>query len=620
MLPDANTRYTDKPVTLQEIKSITLDFMNKKHLKTLSTADLLGILGIITSRNRPTFYIQSDIELTTAGAVIPEIVNEFINNTTYDWGGPTKKTKIEKEKIKYAQAKILIEFLEFMIYTKRNNLSVKENMSVCYELYTNFFSTMNTRQPIYVKDFIFNHTCEIDNSKYGYNSKMPTKIPGVYILKRKYYDIIIKYNNHDYRRWSRQIHEEEDPALAIYKALYESIQTAQDKPTSSSNADSDGENDDDCEDEEEIMLVEDEQGEILEEELDERADQQTHQKKTYTPCLKIQRIPFYGAYVHDAKPQLNVSNPVTVMDATSLYPFAIVWINLGLESRVRYSTIKPLIDKNLVVENVDFIASHFSRSDDFPNSWRLHYDEGHDDYIRMNYVFYWCKRKSIMVEYYKDLIDLRVSYKRRGNTAMSNALKLIINSMYGTLAPRAQPSVTGMGRMFLHIGIHYLRDHFEDDTISILYCDTDSIFFMFKKTAREILALSNEERDASILKVNKHDFESARGKFFTKANEVLTNGTNRDMVIYVSIEFFNFINQYFAEYLNKRAHSYSYLNFETEKTFCPYLQNCRKKYIGFKANEAKLSLTMKGISEKNSSKLKILLNKSLCLVCWRLVA
>ena len=308
------------------------------------------------------------------------------------------------------------------------------------------------------------------------------------------------------------------------------------------------------------------------------------------------------------------------MDATSLYPFAIVWINLGLESRVRYSTIKPLIDKNLVVENVDFIASHFSRSDDFPNSWRLHYDEGHDDYIRMNYVFYWCKRKSIMVEYYKDLIDLRVSYKRRGNTAMSNALKLIINSMYGTLAPRAQPSVTGMGRMFLHIGIHYLRDHFEDDTISILYCDTDSIFFMFKKTAREILALSNEERDASILKVNKHDFESARGKFFTKANEVLTNGTNRDMVIYVSIEFFNFINQYFAEYLNKRAHSYSYLNFETEKTFCPYLQNCRKKYIGFKANEAKLSLTMKGISEKNSSKLKILLNKSLCLVCWRLVA
>ena len=177
MLPDANTRYTDKPVTLQEIKSITLDFMNKKHLKTLSTADLLGILGIITSRNRPTFYIQSDIELTTAGAVIPEIVNEFINNTTYDWGGPTKKTKIEKEKIKYAQAKILIEFLEFMIYTKRNNLSVKENMSVCYELYKNFFSTMNTRQPIYVKDFIFNHTCEIDNSKYGYNSKMPTKNP-----------------------------------------------------------------------------------------------------------------------------------------------------------------------------------------------------------------------------------------------------------------------------------------------------------------------------------------------------------------------------------------------------------------------------------------------------------
>lgn len=65
--------------------------MTKKRLKTLTTADILGILTIITSRNRPTFYIQSDIELTTTGAVIPEIVNEFMNDTTYDWGGPTKK-------------------------------------------------------------------------------------------------------------------------------------------------------------------------------------------------------------------------------------------------------------------------------------------------------------------------------------------------------------------------------------------------------------------------------------------------------------------------------------------------------------------------------------------------
>lgn len=44
-------------------------------------------------------------------------------------------------------------------------------------------------------------------------------------------------------------------------------------------------------------------------------------------------------------------------------------------------------------------------------------------------------------------------------------------------------------------------------------------------------------------------------------------------------------------------------------SFCPYLQNCRKKYIGFKANEKNLPLTMKGISEKNSSELKMQLNK-----------
>ena len=42
------------------------------------------------------------------------------------------------------------------------------------------------------------------------------------------------------------------------------------------------------------------------------------------------------------------------------------------------------------------------------------------------------------------MIDLRVSYKRRGNVAMSNALKIIINSMYGTLTPRAHVKLVEM--------------------------------------------------------------------------------------------------------------------------------------------------------------------------------
>lgn len=238
---------------------------------------------------------------------------------------------------------------------------------------------MNMKQPIYVKDFVFNRMCKIDYNKYGYHSNLPLESPGVYILKRKYYDIIMKYNAHDYRRWSRKIHDRDDPVLSIYNAIYETIQTVQEKSTSSTSQNID--DDDVQEAEEEEMIIEDEQGNEIEN-VDERAAFQ-QQKRVFIPPIKIQRIPFYGAYVHDAKPQLNVTNPVTVMDVTSLYPFAIVWTNLGPESRVRYSTIKPLIDKKLVVEDVDFIATHFSRSDDYPNSWRRHYEAGKHDYIEM---------------------------------------------------------------------------------------------------------------------------------------------------------------------------------------------------------------------------------------------
>ena len=76
----------------------------------------------------------------------------------------------------------------------------------------------------------------------------------------------------------------------------------------------------------------------------------------------------------------------------------------------------------------------------------------------------------------------------------------------------------------------------------------------------------------------------------------------------MSGEIFRFISTYFSDYLNNRAHKYIHLNFETEKTYCPFIQTCRKKYIGFKANEKDLPMTMKGISEKNSSKVKLALN------------
>ena len=294
-------------------------------------------------------------------------------------------------------------------------------------------------------------------------------------------------------------------------------------------------------------------------------------------------------------------------------------MNLGEETRVRYKTIKYFIDNNLVVENEHFTASHMSRSDDFPSSWRMHYDKGHHKYIEMNYIFFWRVKTSVMVDYYKDLIALRISYKRAKNTPMSNALKNVINSMYGTLPPRAQPAVTGMGRMFLHVGIRHLRDHFGDDTISIIYCDTDSVFFTFRKTAEEILHLSQHERDTNILKVDKHGLEAARGKYFTKAEDILRCASNREKMIYVSRETFNFIKDHFADYLNNRAHEYVLLNFETEKTFMPFLQKSRKKYIGFKANEEGSPLTNSGTSEKNSSKLAIhlmeLLTESLSNTC-----
>ena len=240
-LPDENDRYETNPITLQEIGTLTYKFLTKNRLKTLTTADLLGILSVITSRNRPTLSKHYDpTSFVSKNIVLDPIVKEFLNKTSYDWGG-LMKNNVKKNQIKFVQAKALIEFLEFIVFIKSYNLSVKENMMVCYDLFREHFSEMNKSDFLYVKDFIFEYMCDFDTSQYGFNASMNNKNDdiGVYILKQKYYDMIMNFNGLNFRSWEYQISSSADPVKIIYEAVCNGVREAREFLSNNNNNNND---------------------------------------------------------------------------------------------------------------------------------------------------------------------------------------------------------------------------------------------------------------------------------------------------------------------------------------------------------------------------------------------
>jgi DNA polymerase-2 len=149
-----------------------------------------------------------------------------------------------------------------------------------------------------------------------------------------------------------------------------------------------------------------------------------------------------GGYVMDSKPGLYRN--ILVFDFKSLYPSIIRTFNLDPLSLVR--------DPN---EKGDFLRA--------PNGARFRRDE-----------------KGILPDLVATLATEREAAKRSGKSVQSNAIKILMNSMYGVLgagasrlfSPDVANAITHFGQQLIQKAAEIARDR----GFEVLYGDTDSLF------------------------------------------------------------------------------------------------------------------------------------------------
>jgi DNA polymerase-2 len=99
------------------------------------------------------------------------------------------------------------------------------------------------------------------------------------------------------------------------------------------------------------------------------------------------------------------------------------------------------------------------------------------------------RNNSLLPEIIEELWAARDEAKKRGNGAMSQAIKIIMNSFYGVLGtpgcrfydPRLVSSITLRG----HEILQKTRDLIEEDGYSVIYGDTDSVFVWLRNVSKE---------------------------------------------------------------------------------------------------------------------------------------
>jgi len=233
-----------------------------------------------------------------------------------------------------------------------------------------------------------------------------------------------------------------------------------------------------------------------------------------------------GGYVLDSKPGLY--NDVIVLDFKSLYP-----------SIIRTFHVDPLA---MVLDEEDqipgFLEASFSRE---------HF---------------------ILPRIIEELWSARDEAKRAGDSAGSQAIKIIMNSFYGVLGtpgcrffdPRLASSITMRG----HDILGRTRERIEEQGYPVIYGDTDSVFVHMAGAGSDVQAAGSE------------------------------------LAAY--------LNGWWADYLQEefRIHSYLEIEFEThfKKFFMPTVRGSekgsKKRYAGMVAGESGPELVFKGLESVRS--------------------
>ena len=159
---------------------------------------------------------------------------------------------------------------------------------------------------------------------------------------------------------------------------------------------------------------------------------------------------YAGAYVHE--PPVGVFFDVVDLDVASLYPTMIVQYNLSYET----------VDNPYVLTSCkNKVYIHHPKTGEVLHTVCL--DE-----------------RGIVPEVLRDIVQTRLKYKRQGNKVVSNALKVLINSVYGVFGQEnfrlfsgVAECVTLKGRETILSLIRYSQEH---EHVPVLYADTDSLF------------------------------------------------------------------------------------------------------------------------------------------------
>ncbi len=177
-----------------------------------------------------------------------------------------------------------------------------------------------------------------------------------------------------------------------------------------------------------------------------------HRNGFVAPCVveETKHIRSPGGYVLNSRPGLY--DDVIVLDFKSLYP-----------SIIRTFKVDPmgLSEAGRAADDQDipgFRGAAFSRE------------------------------KSLLPVIIEELWSARDAAKQQNNRAMSQAIKIIMNSFYGVLGtpgcrffdPRLVSSITMRG----HEILQKTRDLIEEEGFSVIYGDTDSVFVWLRKTGK----------------------------------------------------------------------------------------------------------------------------------------
>lgn len=188
--------------------------------------------------------------------------------------------------------------------------------------------------------------------------------------------------------------------------------------------------------------------------------------------IKLKFLPYDGAMILFNNADINLNNPVCVLDFRSQYPNGMRAINLGIDTNLSLGKVLEYVEvlrktRGLATRReaaaalaAEFVHVCFTREEDDTYDWLDFLD--HPKYLSNNCQFFVRNVTSIQNHQFKAEIDSRVIDKlkaedtslpsevRKKHLNRSTAKKVNINSRYGVIQsvinPKFQATVTGVGR------------------------------------------------------------------------------------------------------------------------------------------------------------------------------